>query len=582
MAVWRIKKSSGGTLLEKVLSARGLAESDLNPSLPRPDGLPNLRDAVRVVSSHLDGGSKVAVFGDYDCDGVCGAVVLEKILRRLGADVIVRLPLRDEGYGIRPCHVKELAGQGVGLIVTVDNGVSGHEAVRAAGDFGVSVVVTDHHEPRGRLPECPVVDPKLSSGGFRDYCGAAVAWLFGAALCEARSAPVPEDLLGLVSLATVVDVVPVVGHNRALAREGLMQLRKDPPVGVKALARAAGVDLGRFGGPEMAWQLGPRVNAAGRMGDPAVALRLLLTDEEPEAAEIAEGLNRLNRERQEMVEAAVCECMACYDGSRFPVFVQDVPHGIAGVVAGRLVERLRVPVLVGAYEEDGNRIRCSGRTIGGFDLLAAVEECRRRTGFPKRFGGHVKACGVTLTRKTLPLVRAVLSRIAAERLRPEDVAEWVDVDGVLDRTPSVEEVQELDLLEPFGEENPEPVFALTGQIESVRRGSGWQRVVLRGIKFFVPPGLPVEVGKVIHAAVTPMVGEWGGKASVAARAVDVRDFSLTREALAEAYFAWRKGADVHPQAKAVFEDLRFEREGPNTKRDLLESQVFRQWGAMEV
>jgi single-stranded-DNA-specific exonuclease len=579
VAVWRVKNTEPGTLLEQAMRARGLSRADLAPPLPDPASLPGAAEAARVLLEAARAGRRVAVFGDYDCDGVCGAFVLEEVLRRAGADVFVRLPRRDEGYGLRPGQVAELAARGAELIVTVDNGVAALEAARAAWEVGLELGVTDHHEPGRELPPCRVlVDPKADPGpgGFRDYCGAGVAWLVAAALCGLAGLPRPDDLLDLVALATVVDVAPITGPNRALARRGLELMREGMRPGLMVLAEAAGVS--RAGGWAMMWQLGPRINAAGRMADPAAALDLLRARSRGEAEPLARGLDRANRERQAAVEAAVQECLAAYDGSWFPVFVGSWPRGVVGVAAGRLAEALRRPVLVGS--EEAGAVRASGRTVGEFDLLAALEECRRACGLPERFGGHRKACGAEFSAADAPRLREVLGRIARERLRPEDAAEVVDVDGVLRSAPSAGEVAELDLLEPYGAENPEPAFALAGRVESVRRGEGWQLVAVKGLKFFVPPEFPAAEGRPLHAVVVPVLDEWNGAVSVAARAVDVRGFTLTRERLAEAYAAWRAGGRVSGPAERVFWELGLRRGGANPKRDLLESATFRRYGAV--
>jgi single-stranded-DNA-specific exonuclease len=588
LAVWLVKNAEPGTLLEQAMRARGLSRADLSPPLPDPASLPGAAEAARVLLEAARAGRKIAVFGDYDCDGVCGAFVLEEVLRRAGADVFVRLPRRDEGYGLRPRQVAELAARGAEMIVTADNGIAALEAARAARELGLELVVTDHHEPGRELPPCrALADPKADPGpgGFRDYCGAGVAWLVAAALCGLAGLPRPDDLLDLAALATVVDVAPITGPNRALARRGLELMRRRMRPGLKALAEAAGVS--RVGGRAMMWQLGPRINAAGRMGDPALALGLLRAESPSGAESLARELDRLNRERQALVEAVAQECLAAYDGSWFPVFVGPWPRGVVGVAAGRLAEALRRPVLVGS--EEGGLVRASGRTVGEFDLLAALEEARESCGAPERFGGHRAACGAEFAAAVLPRLREALDRAARKRLRPEDVAEILEVDGVIRSAPSVGEIAELDLLEPFGAGNPEPAFALAGRAESVRRGEGWQLVCVKGLKFFVPPEFPAAEGRPLHAAVVPYVEEWNGRVSAVARALDVRAFSLTRKRLAEAWAAWRAGREVPEPAERVFRELGLPREGGYRQpllsakgSALLRSPTFRRYGILLV
>ena len=582
MPLWRIKNTEPGSLLEQAIRSRGLEESGLaGGELPAPDDVPGAWEAARRLCEAIQKSEKIAVFGDYDCDGVCGAFIMGEALKRAGADVLVRVPLRSEGFGLRPSQVKELAEKGAKVIVTVDNGTTAAEAAEAAAGLGVELIITDHHEPRGRIARCSVlVNPKLRAGasGFREYSGAGVAWLVSSALSRTAGIVPPEDLLDAACLATIVDVAPVTGPNRALARRGLEQMRRGMRPGLKALAEAAGVKT--VGGWSMMWQLGPRINAAGRMSDAALALELLRSPDLPRARPLAEKLDGLNRERQEIVKQVVEECLASYDGSWFPVFVGDWPSGVVGVAAGRLAECLRRPVLVG--REDAGAVKASGRTVGEFHVLDALEESRRRCGLPERSGGHAKACGAEFSVRDLPALRRELDRIARERLRPEDVADVLDVDGVIRAAPGINDVAELDRLEPFGDSNPEPVYALAGKVESVRRGDGWQMVRLKGMKFFVPAELSVVEGGVLHAAVTPVIDEWNGTLSVSARAQDVRDFTLTREVLAETYTAWRAGKTVPAPAKQVFEELGLLKDGPGQpgKKDLLESETFRKYGAV--
>ncbi|MGQ9825616.1 MAG: single-stranded-DNA-specific exonuclease RecJ, partial [Desulfotomaculales bacterium] len=484
MALWRIWNREPGRLLEQVIRARNLSDADLNPEFPSPEGLPGAVEAARVLLEAARAGRRIAVFGDYDCDGIGGAFVLEQVLRRVGADVFVRLPRRDEGYGLRPEQVKELAERGAGVVVTVDNGVTVHEAARTARELGLELVVTDHHCPIGELPPCRIlVDPKAEPGppGYLnfDLCGAGVAWLVGAALCDLAGLPRPDDLLDLVALATVVDVAPIRGYNRALARRGLDLMCWKMRPGLKALAEVAGVS--RVGGWAMMWQLGPRVNAAGRMGDPALALDLLRARRPEEAEPLACEIDRLNRERQALVEGVVQECLAAWDGSWFPVFVGPWPHGIVGVAAGRLAEALRRPVLVGSEDPDAGLVRFSGRTVGDFDVLHALAKCRERWGVPERFGGHAAACGAVVRTEEVEVLRRELDRYARDLLDLEDTVEWLDVDGKLAGPPAADEVAELDVLEPHGHMNPEPVFAVAGRVQSVRRGDRWQMVVVRGL-----------------------------------------------------------------------------------------------------
>lgn len=576
MAVWRVPSRVDPKLplMEQLRLARGL---EGEPAVrPDPVSVPGMEEAAAAVLRALRGGRKVAVFGDYDCDGVCGAAVLASALRRLGAEPLVRLPERSEGYGMKPAHAAELAARGVELVITVDNGTAAREAVSAARSLGLEVVVTDHHEPHAGLPACPVANPKLPGSSFAGYSGAGVAYLLACELSRASGLPDPEDLLDLVALATVADVCPITGPNRWLAREGLLRMRRDPRPGVKALAAVSAAR--RVNGYALGWYLGPRVNAAGRLDSPWRAYELLTAPGDAEAAGAAAVLDSLNARRQAITKSVASECMKSYDGSYFPVFVADCPPGVVGLVAGRLAEALRRPVVVGTRE--GGVVRASGRTVGGFDLLGAIEECRRRTGLPEEFGGHRQAAGLSFDARDFFRLKHALDSVARERLKPEDIAEWVDVDGVLMGPPPLEEVRELDSLEPCGAENPEPVFAVSGPAEVVRSGDGWQVLSVNGVEFFVPADVSVPRGKVVHAAVTPYADVFRDVERVAFKLVDIRAVSLSRESLAAAYAAWRRGEAVGSLEEKVFAELGLARSGSNRKVSLLESAAFRQFGVM--
>lgn len=571
MSVWKLRSNAGvgeRSLLDAVLESRGLTVSDLCCEVPC--NLPQAVQAAERVAKAVLSGEKIGVFGDYDCDGICGAVVLSTFLGVRGTEVLVRLPNRDEGYGIKPEHVKEFYDEGVSLIVTVDSGITAVEAVRAARELGIDVVVTDHHEPRKELPPTPyLVNPKLWNE-TEDYSGAGVAYLFCCEVAAKLGVLPPEDLLDLAGLAAVVDVTRLTGKNFALTREGLMRIRRRPRAGVKALAEVARANIERIGGHALAWQLGPRINAAGRMGDPVKAYRLLTAFDYDRAYDLAVELDALNRERQELVEEAVEECLSRYCGQDFPIFVTDYPHGIVGVVAGRLAEELCRPVLVGSAE--GDLVRASGRAAGSFDLLSALEECQERTGLFTSLGGHKKAAGVSFPVSAVGEIAAVLEEIARERLTLEDRVKFIDVDAVLDRTPEPKEVAELDRLEPFGEGNPEPVFYVSGPVGVVKETENWVLVEVKGVRFFVEPGA-VKDGR-LEAVVNLRLDEtWG----VVGRVVEARPFSLTRDYLAKCYKAWRKGARIPEVALEVFRELGI-LEKVSEKVDLLGSTIYRRYG----
>jgi single-stranded-DNA-specific exonuclease len=571
MAVWRIRNRLPGRLLEQV----NLSRQDT--SKEKVCELPMLQKAILALKESLT--KPIAVFGDYDCDGICGAFVMKKMLERVGANVAVRLPTREEGYGIKPQHVIELKEKGIKTIITVDNGITAFEAVKAAKENGIRIIVTDHHEPKNRLPDCITVDPKLRKDAFRDYSGTGVAYIVGEKLLESMSRTPVEGLMSLVSLATVVDMVPIKGPNFTLARKGLLEMRERPAVGIQALMDVAGIK--RLNGYAFGWQIGPRINAAGRVDDPVLAYKLLETEDREEAVKLAEELNKINIERQEMIEVAVQECMTKYDGSMFPFFISSCPHGVAGIVAGNIANTVRRPVIVGSVSSDGV-VKASGRSIGDFSILWALMEAQKRCGLPEKYGGHKKACGLEIELNDVPKLQAVLNDIANERLTIKDITEWLDIDGVINGVPPVAEVEELDELEPHGEENPEPVFLYNGRLDRVKKGERWQLVNSGGIKFFYNPEIELNEGVNMHIALTPYINEFNGEKEVMAKVKEIKEKIYTREALLTEYKKWYGGQNVEGGAEAIFQELGLAKSGPVVKKELLNSETFRKYGMFVI
>lgn len=509
MPVWRFKNIEGGRLIEQVRKARGVN------TVSRAAEIPMIKEAVNVIKESLN--EPIAVFGDYDCDGICSAYIMKKALEKAGAKVIVRLPTREEGYGIKPEQVKELKEKGIKTIITVDNGISAVEAVKTAKELGLKIIVTDHHEPKETLPDCIIVNPKIRKDIFREYSGAGVAYKVAEALLESLGYGTDEDLICYASLATVVDMAPIVGPNFDIARKGLIKMRQNTPVGIKAIMDIARIN--KINGYAFGWQIGPRINSAGRMADPIIAYKLIETNDKRKAEKLSLIIDRLNSKRQDLIEKTVKECMTKYDGSMFPFIVCNYPHGIVGVVAGRIAEAIRRPVLIGSLGE-GGIVRASGRSIGSFSIFEALEEAKKRCGLPEAYGGHEKACGLSIDIKDVPKLQAVLNKIAKERLTIKDITEWIDIEGMMTSNTTIDEVEELDLLEPFGEANPEPIFLYKGRIESIKQGDGWQLMKSGKLKFFMDPNFKINNGEVICLAVTPYINNYNGEKEIMCKILD--------------------------------------------------------------
>jgi single-stranded-DNA-specific exonuclease len=427
-----------------------------------PLTLPGIPAACELILGHVERGSVIAVFGDYDVDGVCSTAMLLRTLRALGADPVWELPSRfDEGYGLSGPAVERLRGRGVELLVTVDCGITAVEQVAAARAAGLDVVITDHHRPGEELPDCTVVHPALGHYGCSELCASGVVLklseaLFGAAGRDPAEAAEDADL---AALATVCDLVPLRGENRRIVREGLVALGRTRKAGLRALMEIAGVAPGELSEHALGFRLGPRINAAGRMQRADAALELLLTDDAARAGEVARELDLLNRDRQEaetrILFAAEAACAPQAHEGAIVVAGEGWHPGVAGIVASRLVERWRRPCVVIALDGQGGG-RGSGRSISAYDLHAGLAACSEHL---VRFGGHRMAAGVELDAGAVELFRRALAAHAGAALSPEDLMPVERVDAIVPGGDlGLGLAEDLELLRPFGMGNPQPTL----------------------------------------------------------------------------------------------------------------------------
>jgi single-stranded-DNA-specific exonuclease len=440
----------------------------LHGSQHDPLALGEMAAGCAAIEAARADGRRIVVHGDYDVDGVCATALLVTVLRDLGADAEPFLPSRfAEGYGLAVETVERLHTEGTGLLVTVDCGISAVEAVRRAGELGLEIVVSDHHQPAAELPACPLVAPSGRGAPYpAELCGTGVAYKLAEALV-ARAGADPDIALrhlDLVALATVADLVPLQGENRGLVRAGMDALRRTRRAGLLALMRVAAVDRTRAGSSEIGFRLAPRINAAGRLGHPDQAFELLTTGDPERARALAERLDALNRERQ-AVEAeilrqaldVVAGLPAARRAARGLVLASAEWHpGVIGIVASRLVERLRRPVVLIAV--DGDEGRGSGRSIPAFDLHAALATCGEHL---LAHGGHRAAAGLTVRADAIDAFAAAFEAHADELLDDSDLVPRERIDAVVSLADvSLELADELERLEPHGLGNPAPRLLL--------------------------------------------------------------------------------------------------------------------------
>jgi single-stranded-DNA-specific exonuclease len=468
-----------------VLINRGITDAPaarrfLTPHLDHlqdPALLTGMRDAVARVKTAIQGREKILIYGDYDVDGTVSVVILKKAIEMAGGEASYHVPhrLRD-GYGMRADVIDRAAAMGVSLIISVDTGIRASAVVGAAREHGIDVIVTDHHLPDTQLPPAlAVLNPNRRDCQYPDknLCGAGVAFKLVQALLATLGWPadklarVLKSFLRLVAIATVADVVPLVGENRVIVKHGLENLHQAKNPGLRALLELSGLLNGRApSARQVAFQIAPRINAAGRMDDAQNVIRMFLTDNPEQARALASQLHSLNQERRdteaEIVKIVLAECASVpvTDDQSALVFSGVNWHrGVVGIVASRLVERFCRPVFV-LSEEEG-QAQGSGRGIPAFHLLDALESMPELF---TRFGGHRQAAGVGLAAELVPEFRRRLNTYAGERLTPADFQPQLQLDAVvgLRELTTGPAVQELRSMAPFGFGNPAPVLAVLG------------------------------------------------------------------------------------------------------------------------
>lgn len=467
-----------GVLVSRGIQTPEQAAEFLSPplsSLHDPHLLRDMDRAVDRIEGAISSGERILLYGDYDVDGTSSIVILKTALKLLKADTEFHIPHRlKDGYGMRNEAIEEAAQSGVKLIISVDTGIRSAAVVQRARELGVDVIVTDHHLPEAVLPRAvAVLNPNRPDCDYpeKNLCGAGVVFKLVQALVQRspvfssdRRAKLLDSFLKLVAIATIADIVPLVGENRVMVQRGLTGLRHVNNAGLRALLGISG--LGRGIAPschQIAFQIAPRINAAGRMASARDVIDLFLTDDENRARELAQQLDILNRERQqaeaEIVDAILmqCESFELADEAAAFVFAESGWHlGVVGIVASRLVERLSRPVFVLSDAAEDGCFSGSGRSIPGFHLLNALESM---PGLFRKFGGHRQAAGLTIERERVPEFRAQLHAIASARLTPEEMRPQYSADYEASFTEfNGRSVEELFKLAPFGCGNPAPLF----------------------------------------------------------------------------------------------------------------------------
>ena len=543
--------------------------------------------AVERIRAAIAVGTRICVHGDYDVDGICATALAVLTLRSLGADVVWHLPSRfEEGYGVSSETLARLAEDGVGLVLTVDCGITAVEEVAEARALGLEVIVTDHHRPGAELPDCPIVATRPSDYPFPELCGTGVVWK----LAEALGAADPKHL-DLVALATIADVVPLADENRSLAIAGLRALARTAKPGLRALMRTAHVDPAAVDASAVGFRLAPRINAAGRLCRPDVALELVLTEDKETAGRLAAELESLNRDRQavedRILRAAIRTVEEWPEPKRrrrgYVLWSEDWHEGVNGIVASRLVERFGRPVVLIARSHDG--WKGSGRSVSAFDLHGALGACADHL---DRYGGHRAAAGLSLGEERLEAFADAFAAHADSVLTEDDLRPVLRVDAIVPASSlTLGLAAELDRLAPFGLGNPD-VTLLVPSCEAYDAGAVGEGKHLRfrvrqhgrdagsAIAF----GMGAQLDRLRREARYDVVcrlkeNRWNGTVApqlVVRRLLDAPDrYEELRDWLKGEW--GREPASRSPEAALIFRELAVEAGGP--KRQLLESDAFR-------
>ncbi len=488
-----LRASSLPPLIAQLLYNRGVKTDEIESFLTvdhrlegNPFLFPDMTQAVDRIYKALLSREKIAIYGDFDVDGITAIVVVAEGLSWLGGEVVPYIPDRvDEGHGLNSVAMKKLRSQGISLIITVDCGVSDINAVQETGKLGMDVVITDHHLPFEKLPRATaVVDAKRNDSRypFSDLAGVGVALKLLQALFyqDSRKAQL-RGLLDLVALGTVDDMVPLVGENRYLVSRGLRVLNNTRRLGLQELIKQAGLEIGKIDAGQISWTLGPRLNAAGRTGDALASYHLLTTQSLDEAHSLAAELERRNRERQKLTAEVLDKVKKRIQlKAKLPVIIEGdegYPVGVIGIVASRLAREFNKPVIIVNLGEELCRGSC--RSISEFNIALALEECRDLL---VSFGGHPLAAGFAVKREDLAQLEEKLMDLGTSQLSHLDIQPKLTIDAEIPLSALNGEILNLiRALAPFGVGNPEPTFVSRGVevVESHNFGNEGEHLELK-------------------------------------------------------------------------------------------------------
>lgn len=460
--------------LDTIESARSFLFD--HESFHDPYLFPDMNKAVTRIKQAVDSAEPILIYGDYDADGVSSTTVLMKTFQELGANnVQYYIPNRlKEGYGPNEQAFRQAAGMGIKLIITVDNGIAAVDEAKVAKELGIDLIITDHHEMGPTLPEAyATIHPKLPgcTYPFHELAGVGVALK----LAQALLGRVPDQLLEIAVIGTIADLVSLKGENRLIAKQGLAKMNGTNNPGLKAILKLAGVQLSSITEETIGFVLAPRINAVGRLEDADLAVKLLLTDDAAEATDLAEQMDALNKQRQSLASQMTDEAMEEIE-KNFPLAKNRVlvigregwHPGVIGIVASRIVEKYYRPTIIFSYDRESGLAKGSARSIPGFNLFNNLSTCRD---ILPHFGGHPMAAGMTVKMTDVNELRQRLNKLAIEQLTEEDLIPVTPLDAQIELSSvDLKTIDEINLLAPFGMDNPKPkLFMSDVQIVNMRK-----------------------------------------------------------------------------------------------------------------
>lgn len=580
MKLWKINKPDENIVSDvlrrtdlsrtaaEILVSRGIYETDAldeffnRDELSDPFEIIDMDKAADAINEAVSVGERICIYGDYDCDGVTSSSLLYLYLEMLGADVFCYIPERSEGYGLNTLAIDRIAQQGAELIITVDNGISAIDEAQYIKDLGIKLVITDHHQPGEVLPEAiAVVDPHRADcpSEFKELAGVGVALKLAAACEGGDYSAVFEQFADLAAVGTIADLVSLTGENRIIVSRGLRYLENTENAGLNSLMNKC--LNGSIDSTSVAFGIAPRINAAGRFGSPMTAFKALTADSEEEADEYVDQLISLNNSRRSTEDSIMSEILAFINENpevlyeRVLVLAGRGWHsGVIGIVAAKLLNLFSKPVFLMTVDESGNGIG-SARSIDGYNIYEALSACKD---ILVKYGGHEKAGGFTVRERDIEEFRSRLLDYSKDRF-PVMPSQTISVDMIIKPAElTVENIKTLSILPPYGEGNPEPVFAVPGaRVTGITplKGGKHSKITFEygGVKeqalffFCSPENLGFAVYDTVDILVNISVNVYAGKESLSIKVIDRRLSGMNQNkyiAAANAYEAYKRGEQL--------------------------------------